>query len=52
MSKRSAALLIEDIPETGGKIREYTTGMDRDGFISSGMAADAVDLILSTPHRL
>jgi len=52
MSKRYAAFLIEDIPVAIGKIREYTTGIDRDGFVSSGMAADADDRIRFTPHRL
>ena len=42
MSKRSEALLIEDILEAIAKIREYTTGMNLEHFVSSGMAADAV----------
>lgn len=42
MSKRSPALLIEDILEAIAKIREYTENFDRNRFVSSGMAADAV----------
>lgn len=42
MSKRSAALLLEDIQEAMGKIRKYTAGLDRNDFLASGMAADAV----------
>ncbi len=42
MSKRSETLLLDDIREAIGKIREYTSGLDREGFVSSGMAADAV----------
>ena len=42
MSKRSATLLIDDILEAIGRIREYTAGMKRDDFVSSRMAADAV----------
>lgn len=42
MSERSAGLLIDDILEAASKIASYTAGMEREDFVSSGMAADAV----------
>ena len=42
MSKRSVNLLIDDILEAIGKIRNYTADMKHEDFVSSGMAADAV----------
>ncbi|MEW6288439.1 MAG: DUF86 domain-containing protein [Thermodesulfobacteriota bacterium] len=42
MSKRTAEILLFDIRQAIEKIRKYTSGMNREGFISTDMAADAV----------
>lgn len=42
MSERSAVLLLDDILEAAAKIAAYTAGMNREDFISSSIAADAV----------
>lgn len=42
MSRRSATLLLEDMLEAIAKIKKYTAPLDKEGFISGEMAADAV----------
>lgn len=42
MSKRSVHLLLEDMVEAAGRIERYTTGMDKDAFVSDLKTSDAV----------
>jgi uncharacterized protein with HEPN domain len=42
MSKRTPSLLLEDILESIGKIRQYTTGMSFENFCLDSKTIDAV----------
>jgi uncharacterized protein with HEPN domain len=42
MSKRDATLLVADMLESGGKIQNYTDGMDYEAFCADSKTVDAV----------
>jgi uncharacterized protein with HEPN domain len=42
MSKRGAKLLLEDIIESGNKIKKYTLNLSKEEFFNNDMVIDAV----------